>query len=305
MSEINADVNGDGTVDYHDVNEEIGALLQNDKRPEYDVNKDGRIDIGDVADVIDASIQPAAWDGVQEVRVGNEVFTFRMIPVKHGTFTMGSPATETGSGTNERPQHEVTITKDYWIGETQVTQDLWLLVMGNNPSVNKSLYTQHPVEHVSWVECQAFIARLNEITGKKFRLPTEAEWEFAARGGTLSKGYIFAGSNTPKDVAWYSSNSNGETKPVATKQPNELGIYDMSGNVSEWVQDIYGAYPAGDQTDPTGPATGKFRVYRNGSFQDVAKECRNARRYPAETTYKQPFLGLRLAIDLEPTARKK
>ena len=294
MSEINADVNNDGTVDYHDVNELTGALLKNDKRPEYDVNKDGRVDIGDLADTIDASLNlTPAWDGKTTV---NGV-SFRMIPVKHGTFTMGSPATETGSGTNERPQHQVTITKDYWIGETQVTQDLWLLVMGNNPSANKALYTQHPVENVSWVDCQAFIAKLNEITGKKFRLPTEAEWEFAARGGTLSKGFIFAGSNTPKDVAWYSSNSNGKTQPVATKQPNELGIYDMSGNVSEWVHDIYGAYPATEQTDPTGPATGKFKVYRNGSFQDVAKECRNARRYPAETTYKQPFLGLRLAIN--------
>lgn len=292
MSEINADVNNDGTVDYHDVNEEIGALLQGDKRPEYDVNKDGRIDIGDVADVIDASIQPASWDGKTTV---NGV-SFKMIPVKPGTFTMGSPSTETGSGTNERPQHEVTLTKEYYIGETQVTQALWIAVMGVNPSSHKG-NKDLPVEHVSYIECQAFIAKLNEITGKKFRLPTEAEWEFAARGGTLSKGFIFAGSNTPKDVAWYSSNSNGETQPVGQKQPNELGIYDMSGNVSEWCQDIYGAYPATEQTDPTGPATGKFKVYRNGSFQDVAKECRNARRYPAETTYKQPFLGLRLAIN--------
>ncbi len=290
------DVNKDGHVDSHDVNETIGAVLTGSQDPSYDVNVDGQVDIGDVADVIDASLHPAAWDGVQEVKVGNEVFTFRMIPVKHGTFTMGSPATETGSGTNERPQHQVTITKDYWIGETQVTQDLWLLIMGNNPSANKSLYTQHPVENVSWVECQAFIARLNEITGKKFRLPTEAEWEFAARGGTLGKGTIFAGSNAPKDVAWYSTNAGGTTHPVGEKQPNELGLYDMSGNVSEWVQDRYGSYTAAATTDPTGPASGNYKVYRNGSYQDPAKECRIARRYPASLDYKQPFLGLRLAL---------
>lgn len=284
------DVNKDGHVDSHDVNETIGAVLTGSQDARYDVNGDGRVDIGDVADVIDASLHPAAWDGEEEV---NGVH-FKMVLVQPGTFTMGSPATETGSGTNERPQHKVTITRAYYIGEVPVTNALWQAVMGNVPSRHKG--SDHPVEMVNWVECQAFIARLNEITGKKFRLPTEAEWEFAARGGTLSKGYIFAGSNTPKDVAWYSTNAGGTTHPVGEKHPNELGIYDMSGNVSEWVQDRYGSYTAQDTTDPTGPSSGNYKVYRNGSYQDPAKECRIARRYPASLDYKQPFLGLRLAI---------
>ena len=295
--EINADVNNDGTVDIHDVNETIGAVLTDSTDKNYDVNQDGRIDIGDVADVIDATIQPAAWDGVQEVNVGDDVYSFRMIPIKPGTFTMGSPNTEMGRGTNEGPQHEVTITKEYWIAETQVTQDLWQLVMGNNPSANRSLYTKHPVENVSWNDCQEFIANLNEITGKKFRLPTEAEWEFAARGGTLSKGYKFAGSNNQKEVAWYVSNSNGTTQPVAQLRPNELGIFDMSGNVAEWVNDWYGRYPSAPVTDPIGPASGSFRVYRNGGYSDKAANVRCGFRYMQSVTYKQPFIGLRLALD--------
>lgn len=288
---INADVNHDGKVDIHDVNETIGAVMSGSQDKNYDVNNDGKVNIHDITDVVDASLQPAPWDGMVEVRG----VKFKMVAVKPGTFLMGSPPTETGSGTNERPQHKVTLTKEYRIGETPVTQALWIAVMGTNPSTNKG-NQDLPVEHVSFVECQAFIAKLNEMTGKKFRLPTEAEWEFAARGGTLSKGTIFAGSNTPKDVAWYSSNSNGTTQPVAQKAPNELGLYDMSGNVSEWVADRYGAYTAQDATDPTGPTSGNFRTYRNGSYQDAAKECRVARRYPAESTYKQPFLGLRLAL---------
>ena len=271
-------------------------MLSGSKDPNYDVNGDGKVKVNDLTDVIDTAIAQAPWNGVQEVKVGDDVYTFRMMPIKPGTFTMGSPNTEMGRGTNEGPQHEVTITKEYWIAETQVTQDLWQLVMGNNPSANKSLYTKHPVENVSWNDCQAFIAKLNEITGKKFRLPTEAEWEFAARGGTLSKGYKFAGSNNQKEVAWYVSNSNGTTQPVAQKQPNELGIFDMSGNVAEWVNDYYKAYSAEAVTDPTGPASGSFRVYRNGGYSDKAANVRIAYRYMQSQTYKQPFIGLRLAL---------
>ena len=296
-----ADVNGDGNIDIHDVNETIGAVLTDSTDKNYDVNQDGRIDIGDVADVINASLNPAhaPWDGVQEVKG----VTFKMIPVKGGTFNMGTNS-ELGMGTNETPQHEVTITKDYYIGETQVTQALWIAVMGVNPSSHKG-NQDLPVENVTWNDCQAFITKLNEITGKKFRLPTEAEWEFAARGGTLSKGYKFAGSNNQKEVAWYVSNSNGTTQCVAQKQRNELGIYDMSGNVAEWVNDYYKAYSAEAVTDPTGPATGSFRVYRNGGYSDKAANVRIAFRYMQSQTYKQPFIGLRLALDLEQTAKKK
>ena len=176
--------------------------------------------------------------------------------------------------------------------------------MGVNPSKNKGIQDL-PVENVTWNDCQQFIAKLNEMTGKKFRLPTEAEWEFAARGGTLSKGYKFAGSNNQKEVAWYVSNSNGTTQCVAQKQRNELGIYDMSGNVAEWVSDYYKAYSAEAVTDPTGPATGSFRVYRNGGFSDKAANVRIAFRYMQSQTYKQPFIGLRLALDLEQKSKPK
>lgn len=298
MSEINADVNNDGTVDYHDVNEMTGALLKGDKSPEYDVNKDGRVDIGDLADTIDATLNPTpAWDGVQEVKG----VTFKMIPVKPGTFIMGSPNNETGSGTNERPQHEVTLTKEYYIGETQVTQALWIAVMGANPSSHKG-NKDLPVEHVSFIECQAFIARLNEITGKKFRLPTEAEWEFAARGGNLSKGYIFPGvaappAGDPKPYIWYISNSDNQTQPVAQKLPNELGLYDMGGNVFEWCQDWYKyPYPSEPVTDPTGPASGSMRVYRGGAYHRPVKECRCAYRYMGAPDFKAGHVGLRLAL---------
>jgi len=152
-----------------------------------------------------------------------------MVPVEGGTILMGSPTTQTGSGTNERPQYLATVS-NYKIGQTPVTQALWVAVMGSNPS-NFTSDLQRPVERVSWNDCQTFINALNQLTGKTFRLPTEAEWEFAAKGGNQSKGYIFAGSNTPGSVAWYSTNSGSKTQPVAQKAPNELGIYDMSGNV--------------------------------------------------------------------------
>ena len=303
-----ADVNNDGKVDIHDVNEMTGALLNGDKSPEYDVNKDGRVDIGDLADTIDATlnISPAAWDGVTEVKG----VSFRMAPVDGGTFTMGSPTTEMGRGTNEGPQHEVTITKEYWIGETQVTQALWIAVMGVNPSSHKG-NQDLPIENVSWNDCQQFITKLNELTGKKFRLPTEAEWEFAARGGTLSKGYIFPGcpapqqGGKPKEFIWYTSNSDGTTQPVAQKQPNELGIYDMGGNVFEWVSDFYKAYSADAVTDPTGPASGSMHVYRGGAYNRPVNECRCAYRYMGVLTFKAGHVGLRLALDLEQTAKKK
>jgi len=298
MSEINADVNNDGKVDIHDVNEMTGALLKGDKSPEYDVNKDGRVDIGDLADTIDASLNlTPVWDGKTTV---NGV-TFKMIPVKHGTFTMGSPSTETGSGTNERPQHEVTLTKEYYIGETPVTQALWVAVMGVNPS-RFTGDPNRPVERVSWNDCQAFITKLNEMTGRQFRLPTEAEWEFAARGGNKSQGFPFPGvaaptDGDPKEYIWYISNAVSVTHPVAQKLPNELGLYDMGGNVFEWCQDWYqNPYPSSHQTDPTGPATGTWRVYRGGAYSRPVKECRSAYRYMGAPTFKADHVGLRLAL---------
>ena len=168
--------------------------------------------------------------------------TFKMVKVQGGTFTMGATAEQGGVVTSdEKPAHEVTLSS-FSIGQTEVTQELWEAVMGSNPSYWKG--SKLPVEQVSWNDCQEFVKKLNALTGQKFRLPSEAEWEYAARGDSQSRGYKYSGSNNIDDVAWYDGNSD-KTHAVATKQPNELGIYDMSGNVLEWCQDWYGNYTEG------------------------------------------------------------
>lgn len=217
--------------------------------------------------------------------------SFKMIGVEGGTFQMGST---TGYG-DEEPVHSVTLSS-YSIGETEVTQALWKAVMGTNPSNWQG--DNLPVEKVSWNDCQAFITKLNQLTGKTFRLPTEAEWEFAAKGGTKSKGYTYSGSNTIGDVAWYRDNSSSKTHPVATKQANELGIYDMSGNVFEWCQDwyLYTFYSSGAQSNPTGPTSGSSRVDRGGSWYGVARGCRSAYRSCYSPDYRSDILGLRLVL---------
>lgn len=228
------------------------------------------------------SIVTYNYDDVIEDEVGeNRTFTvngvsFTMVAVKGGTFTMGATSEQTGADSNESPTHLVTLS-DYYIGETEVTQELWQAVMGSNPS-NFTGNLQRPVEKVSWNDCQTFITKLNALTGETFSLPTEAEWEYAARGGNKAQGYLYSGSNTIGDVAWYTSNSSSTTHPVKTKQPNELGIYDMSGNVWEWCSDWYGSYSSSAQTDPVGPSSGSFRVLRGGSWFNSATYCRVANR---------------------------
>ena len=215
--------------------------------------------------------------------------SFKMIAVKGGTFQMGSD-----DGYEwEKPVHQVTLS-DYYIGETEVTQELWSAVMGSNPS-DFTGNMQRPVETVSWNDCQTFISRLNQLTGENFCLPTEAQWEYAARGGNKSKGSIYSGSNEIDEVAWYWDNSSFTTHPVKTKAPNELGIYDMSGNVWEWCSDWYGDYSSAAQTDPTGPATGSSHVSRGGSWDYDASYCRVANRISLAPTFSYNFLGLRLA----------
>ena len=252
-----------------------------------------------------------------QVTVSNEqTFTvggvsFKMKKVDGGTFTMGATSEQSNGYTprdNESPTHLVTLS-DYWIGETEVTQALWYAVMNAKPTSSKSWSTTYglgdnaPAYYVSWNDCQTFITKLNQMTGKMFRLPTEAEWEYAARGGNKSQGYIFSGSNTIDDVAWYWGNipsqSSGTTgygiQPVATKAPNELGIYDMSGNVWEWCQDWYGDYSSGSQTNPTGPSSGSNRVRRGGSWSNDAGNCRVSIRFNNDPTYTASYLGFRLA----------
>ena len=217
-----------------------------------------------------------------------------MIYVDGGTFTMGATS-EQGSDANgnEKPTHSVT-QSSYSIGETEVTQALWQAVMGSNPSYFSG--SQKPVECVSGGDCQDFIRRLNALTGENFRLPTEAEWEYAARGGNKSRGYKYAGSNNIDNVAWYSDNSGSQTHNVATKSANELGLYDMSGNVWEWCQDCYGSYSSGSQTNPTGPSSGYDRVRRGGSWNVSTTGCRVSSRYYDDLPYRNDYIGLRLAL---------
>ena len=220
---------------------------------------------------------------------------FKMIKVEGGTFSMGATS-EQGSDAydDEKPVHSVTIS-DYHIGETEVTQELWQAVMGSNPSCFKG-DNQLPVERVSWYDCQEFIKELNRLTGKKFRLPTEAEWAYAARGGKYSRGYKYSGSNDADEVAWYARNSGDETHHVKTKKANELGLYDMSGNVWEWCNDWYGSYQSNSQTNPTGPLEGESRVLRGGGWCYFDMGVRVSRRDYLTPGYRHIIIGLRLAL---------
>ena len=238
--------------------------------------------------------------------------SFDMASVAGGTFTMGATS-EQGSeaSSEEKPTHKVTLS-DYMIAKTEVTQELWQAVMGSNPSYDKG--DNLPVENVSWNDCQEFIKKLNSLTGLNFRLPTEAEWEYAARGGNKSKGYKYSGSNDIGSVAWYYENSgnsrlndnnleldkvesnNCRTHAVATKAPNELGLYDMSGNVWEWCSDWYGDYSRGSQTNPKGPSSGSYRVSRGGGWTFSARDCRVSQRFNGNPDNRDDYLGLRLAL---------
>ena len=217
-----------------------------------------------------------------------------MVYVQGGTFTMGA-TDEQGSDADidEKPAHSVTLSS-YYIGKTEVTQELWEAVMGSNPSEFKG--NRKPVEQVSWNDCQTFISMLNALTGKNYRLPTEAEWEFAARGGIKSKGYKYSGSNTLDDVAWCEDNSGETTHEVGTKSPNELGLYDMSGNVWEWCNDWYGNYISSPSNNPTGPGSGTDRVHRGGCWYSIASCCRSSIRSYSTPGHRYYALGLRLCL---------
>jgi formylglycine-generating enzyme required for sulfatase activity len=229
--------------------------------------------------------------------------SFTMIFVEGGTFTMGATSEQSIYAYDwEKPAHSVTLS-DYYIGQTEVTQSLWQKVMGSNPSYYKG--GNRPVENVSWNDCQTFISKLNSMTGRNFRLPTEAEWEYAARGGSKSMGYKYSGSNDINAVAVYERNSyykdssspyNG-TQPIKkSKTPNELGIYDMSGNVYEWCNDWYGLYNSGSQTNPKGALSGWSRVIRGGSWFNASKDCRVSFRSYCSPNRGYNYTGLRLAM---------
>ena len=220
--------------------------------------------------------------------------SYEMVWVEGGTFRMGATSEQGSDAWDfEKPVHSVTLS-GYYIGKTEVTQALWKAVMGSNPSFFEG--DNLPVEQVSWDDCQEFIRELNALTGQNFRLPTEAEWEFACRGGNNSRGYKYSGSNYIDNVAWYEDNSGEKTHPVATKLPNELGIYDMTGNVLEWCSDWYGDYSSGAQTNPKGPDSGSGRVSRGGSWYNSARFCRSSLRCNIYPTRRLNSLGLRLAL---------
>ena len=220
--------------------------------------------------------------------------TIDMVRVEAGSFMMGATSETKNPYSDEKPVHQVILTKDYYIGKYEVTQALWQAVMGSNPSNSKG--DNLPVEQVSWNDCQDFISKLNSITGRKFRLPTETEWEYAAHGGKKGRGYQYSGSSNIFDVAWYKGNSGVEPHPVGMKQANELGIYDMSGNVEEWCQDWYGSYVSSSQTNPTGAESGLNRVTRGGSWINYAGCCRPSYRSSLMPDGRNNSLGLRLAL---------
>ena len=266
---------------------------------------------GDVNKQVQAGSHRIVWDVLSEreklsganicfkVEVNSGKFTvngvsFEMVRVEGGTFRMGATSEQKDEAdSDEKPVHGVTLSS-YYIGKTEVTQALWQAVMGSNPSHFEG--SDLPVECVSWNDCQEFIQKLNRLTGRNFRLPTEAEWEFACRGGNNSRGYKYSGSNNLGSVAWYDDNSGGQTHPVGTKAPNELGIFDMSGNVWEWCNDWYGNYTSNSQTNPTGPHSGSLRVFRGGSWFIDARICRSSFRISSNPTYRNYNLGLRLAL---------
>ena len=237
--------------------------------------------------------------------------SFTMIAVEGGTFKMGATYEQgKDAESDEKPTHSVTLS-DYYIGQTEVTQALWRAVMGttvqqqrDKANTSWSIYGEgdnYPMYYINWEECQTFVQKLNsllssQLGGKRFALPTEAQWEYAARGGKKSNGYKYSSSNTIGNVAWYTDNSGSSTHPVATKSPNELGLYDMSGNVYEWCKDWYGNYTSSSQSNPQGASSGRRRVLRGGSWDYDASFCRVSYRSYCAPADRRGVLGLRLVL---------
>ncbi len=240
-----------------------------------------------------------AADGLPEKFSVGDV-AFKMVKVQGGKYSMGfnesdSPYLDFKVPDNEKNAHEVTL-DDYEIGETEVTVGLWHAVMGTVPYLNDADEPMKPVGNVSWYDCQVFLRKLNAMTGRKFRLPTEAEWEYAARGGKFSRHYGFSGGNDMKSVMWFLDNADSKPQIVATRKPNELGLYDMSGNVWEWCYDRASEYTTSPQTNPIGALEGGTRILRGGSCAARWDACRITNRsYMPGKNFKGTF-GLRLAL---------
>lgn len=318
------DVCGDGDIDVSDINAIINRMFNLTSTSDLetklcDINEDAQVDIADVNELINIMLAKTPRTTVFTV---NGV-SFKMIQVQGGSFTMGdnegwyisnSPWDEP-----DNLEHQV-IVNSFSIAQTEVTQELWVAIMNSNPSYfnetgNSSVDSDHeanygtnlqrPVDWVSWFDCQTFIAKLNELFGESFRLPTEAEWEYAARGGNKGEGYRYAGSDYMNDVGWYIGNIPSRTwgtagygtQTVATKVPNELGLYDMSGNVCEWCQDWYGRYyyESSPVDNPAGPISGTNRVTRGGGYLYESWFSYAASRMGRQPSKRSDVIGLRLA----------
>jgi len=220
--------------------------------------------------------------------------TMEFVWIEPGTFLMGAPDSEEVAQSHEKPQHEVTITQGFYLGQYEITQGQWEAVMGSNPSY--FLGANRPVEYVSWYDVHSFIHALNEAAGDSlYRLPTEAEWEYTCRVGTTTRWSFGDEESLLEEYAWYSGNRGfSKTRDVGTKLPNPWGLYDMHGNVWEWCQDRYGGYTSDSQVDPTGPATGLYRVIRGGFYKADASYVRSASRSGHEPGYRYFALGARL-----------
>lgn len=302
------DVNGDGEVNISDVVVLIDYVLTGDDSSinveNSDLDGDRFIGVSDVTMLIDFILYGPPEDNLPQTETFTvEGVSFTMVFVKGGTFIMGPSV-------NSLDQAFRVTLSDFSIGQTEVTQELWLAVMGDNPSwycSNEGFVEnlQRPVEEVDWCACQDFIAKLNKLTGRNFRLPSEAEWEYAALGGNRSHDYLFSGSNDIDDVGWYAGNlppvqdwtEGGGTQPVAMKKPNELGIYDMSGNVAEWCQDWEWKYPSTPQTNPTGPSSGQRKMIRGGSYEAELTGCYVKERTLVGVPYARgPYVGFRIVL---------
>ena len=241
--------------------------------------------------IIETKYEPSILDKV--VANGKKIVEPEMVFVEGGTFQMGSSSGES----DEQPIHSVTLSS-FNIGKFEVTQVQWKAVMGTNPSTFTGC-DNCPVETVSWNDVQEFIRKLNAQTGKNYRLPTEAEWEYAAKGGKQSRSYTYSGSNNVGSVAWYYDNSENKTHKVGGKQGNELGIYDMSGNVWELCSDWYGPYSSYNETNSTGASSGRYRVLRGGSEINGANYCRSAFRLGPDPGRRSNCNGFRLVLPVE------
>lgn len=228
----------------------------------------------------------------KSLKFGANVYKF--VKIDNCTFSMGATSEQEGeSETSESPRHRVTLFS-YWLGATEVPQWLWMAVMDNNPSFN--IGDDNPVENVSWNECKEFIARLSQLTGRKFGMPTEAQLELAMRNGKNDNEYKYGIEGNLDDIAWYAANSDGRSHPVGLKRPNGVGLYDIIGNVGEWCCDWYASYSDHEEQSPAGPDSGTKRVFRSGTFESQAKDCRTASRFAEAPDKKSPLIGLRLAL---------